>query len=267
MRYQETPPPSALRRHVAALWSFTLEPDDPPVIEHKVPPDGGAVLAVVLGPQGVLHIGAVGPTLRAVPVPVHQGLHYLGLRATPGGAGLFLPGPASNWRDLIGPLALAAPGHASALQAALGAGLSPAEASGRLVAVASEWARSAAPQDVDVAHLVDRIVQSHGRASIQAEAASAGLSYRQLLRRFVASVGLQPKELARLRRTRHACLLALEQKGWRAADVSAEAGYADQPHMSREFMAFFGWPPRLALAYLRRIEHQGVARSGGQAAQ
>lgn len=44
----------------------------------------------------------------------------------------------------------------------------------------------------------------------------------------------------------------------RLTGVSHEGGYADQPHLTREFRNIFGGSPRLIETYLRRIEHVNV---------
>lgn len=261
MHYRELPPPPALARHVAALWSFQLAPDDAEVPEHAVPPDGGALLAVALAAGQVRHVALVGPTLSALRVPVLRSVLYLGLRATPLGAALFLPGPAHRWRDRRGVMHSEDPARAAGLRAALAGCDDASEALERLAAQARLWLAATPPIDAAAEAIATRIVLSHGQVAVQGLAAEVGLGYRQALRRFEAATGLQPKELARLRRLRHACLLAVAHEAAGSADLSAAAGFADQPHMSREFMDFYGWPPRLTLAYLRRIEHQGVAPS------
>lgn len=260
MHYRELPPPPALARHVTALWSFQLAPDDADVPQHAVPPDGGALLAVALAAGRVQHVALVGPTLTALRVPVMRGVCYLGLRAAPAGAALFLPGPTRAWRDRQAVMDHEDAARAAALRAALAGCADAGEALQRLAAQAGPWLARTPPIDAAAEAMATRIVHTHGRVAVQGLAAEVGLGYRQALRRFEAAVGLQPKELARLRRLRHACLLALAPDGASSADISAAAGFADQPHMSREFTDFYGWPPSLTLAYLRRIEHQGVAR-------
>ncbi len=91
--------------------------------------------------------------------------------------------------------------------------------------------------------------------SILTLALGSGLSYRQMLRLFYAAVGLTPKEFARLRKIRLACIRSIaSDAGW--ADISAEYGFADQSHLTREFSQVLGWTPRPMQEYLRRIEHR-----------
>jgi AraC-like DNA-binding protein len=74
-----------------------------------------------------------------------------------------------------------------------------------------------------------------------------GLSERQLRRRFVAAVGYGPKTLEGVFRMRRAMSLSdtISADGirLRAADVAMAAGYADQPHMTREMRRLTGMTP------------------------
>ena len=73
-----------------------------------------------------------------------------------------------------------------------------------------------------------------------AVAAETGLGERQLRRRCEAAFGYGPKTLARVLRLQRA--LALARAGTPFAAVAADAGYADQPHLSREVRALTGLP-------------------------
>ncbi|MDX1953585.1 MAG: AraC family transcriptional regulator [Verrucomicrobiota bacterium] len=122
----------------------------------------------------------------------------------------------------------------------------------------ARWSREkhfSAPDNV-VVELTQRILAAEGDISVAALCAGLGLSYRQILRRFYEATGLTPKEFARLRRLRHACVEALRKAAPAWADLSAATGFSDQAHMTREFQDIYGWTPRLVHEYLRRIEHR-----------
>jgi AraC-like DNA-binding protein len=76
---------------------------------------------------------------------------------------------------------------------------------------------------------------------VAAIAARTGLSARTLQRRCRARFGYGPQHLARVLRLQRA--LALHRRGLAWADVAADAGYADQPHLARECRALTGRPP------------------------
>jgi AraC-like DNA-binding protein len=83
-----------------------------------------------------------------------------------------------------------------------------------------------------------------GRIDIAAVAASHGVSYKQLERVFERDVGLSPKHFARVARLQRALTSAVRDQELRLASVAAEAGYADQAHLTRDFRALIGRSPR-----------------------
>jgi len=71
----------------------------------------------------------------------------------------------------------------------------------------------------------------------------SGYSHRRFLELFSRDVGLTPRVYARLLRFEAvlARLAAAPDARW--AEIALEAGYADQPHFNREFLAFTGVSP------------------------
>lgn len=249
MRYEEFAP-AGLSAVVAAFWRF--EVDTVPEAGHTVVPDG-TVNIVWARSTAML----VGPRITALRVPVQQGWTYWGVRFPPGVAGALLGLRVPELREKVVPLAMLAPRVAEEFVAAVEEIGPPAKVVAALQAMAEEWEKRGAARDELVMEMTQRIVASHGTAESKDICAGLGVSYRQLLRRFERAVGLSPKELARLRRMRWACVQALEG-GTTWSGISAESGFADQSHMAREFAGVFGWPPALVKEYLSRIEHRNV---------
>lgn len=84
-----------------------------------------------------------------------------------------------------------------------------------------------------------------GRVSISALARDSGWSVRQLERRFLSETGLTPRLLARIVRFQRV-FRALGGGPQAEADwvsVALDCGYADQPHLIREFREFTGRTP------------------------
>ena len=86
-------------------------------------------------------------------------------------------------------------------------------------------------------NLAGRIVDSAGTVSVDQLANDAGLSSRQLERRFLRDVGLGPKLLGRIIRFQQV-FRAVEQCNSAWADVALECGYYDQAHLIRDFNQF-----------------------------
>jgi hypothetical protein len=95
----------------------------------------------------------------------------------------------------------------------------------------SSVVRGGPAQEIDAA--VNGIAASGGTAGLAGVAAAAGLSLRQLERRFLTDVGVAPKSFARLVRLQAALRRIAE--GEALADVAHACGYYDQPHMTRDF--------------------------------
>ncbi len=220
--YREWAPPEALAGVVRCLWT------------RDVPADG----TVAVLPDGcvdlVLRHGAVlvaGPDTGPAPTPVRRGEQIAGVRFHPGAAGAALGLPAHELRDR---------------RVGLGDLWGPA---GRrledLDAVVAAVARRAPAPDPAALHAA-AVLARRPDVPVPTVAAHVALSERQLRRRFLDGVGLGPKAFARVARFRRA--VALVRAGDAIARVAADAGYADQAHLSHEVRALAGRPPSALVA-------------------
>ena len=98
------------------------------------------------------------------------------------------------------------------------------------------------PDPDDVTAVVWRRLAT-GATTVDAAVDGLAYSLRQLRRRVVAGLGLPPKRLARLVRF-HRTLVRLERdQRTPLARIAVELGFADQPHLTREFRDFAGTTP------------------------
>lgn len=74
-------------------------------------------------------------------------------------------------------------------------------------------------------------------------AAELGLSHRRLVDVFTAEVGIGPKAFARISRFRRVLSRARHERDPDWADLAQAAGYCDQSHLIREFVAIAGDSP------------------------
>jgi AraC-like DNA-binding protein len=241
--YRELPPPPALASHVLCVWSQVIGAGGT-VHRHRVLPDGcadvvwiGEAPAVVAGP-------ATGPVI----VPLAPRTMVVGVRLRPGAAQGVLGVPANELvnrdtplDDLWGGAAGAAFARVideasivirlAAAEAALAGRLAAASPLDRRIAAATLWlARHPAGRIGDLARLLE-------------------MGERRLRRRFAAAIGYGPKTFQRVIRLQRALRLASGglQPGASLAMLAAEAGYADQAHMSRELRALTGRSPAALL--------------------
>ena len=195
----------------------------------RVMPDGCIDLVwadgelFVAGPDTVAHDAPSGPT-------------YVGVRFHPGWAPTLLGVPADDLRDGRIPLD-ALWGGVDARRLVDAAAGGPVAAVAALTAAVRERLHRAGPPEPIIRRLAQGLRAGHPVSTV---AARLGLSARHLHRRSLAAFGYGPKVLARVLRLRRAVELA--RAGMAYATVAAEAGYADQPHLSREVRALAGVP-------------------------
>lgn len=243
--YREFAPPEQLASHVACFWTeFTGDEERPPF---RVMPDGCIDILwiderrpVVVGPMTTADIPSLPPHASIVAVRFRPGMatHVLGVPAhTLLNVGIPL-------KDIWSAEAYAPASHVGeratieerlgAAKAAVSSRIAVTPAVDGLIPATTEW-------------LAQRPL-----LTIRETADRAGLSERQLLRRFESAVGYGPKTLHRVLRFQRWLRLARDEAS--AAPVLAHlamaAGYADQPHMTREVTKLAGLPPAALLAEL-----------------
>jgi transcriptional regulator GlxA family with amidase domain len=109
-----------------------------------------------------------------------------------------------------------------------------------LVTATAARLRDAPPVDPLVRRAAEKL--NDPRVRVAEIAADAGLSQRHLLRRFRTTVGYGPKTLARVLRLQR-FLAAIRTGGDDAAWLAADAGYADQSHLTRDCTELAGATP------------------------
>lgn len=223
MSYREQPPPADLAHVLECTWRRVGAGEEVLVL-----PDG---CVDVVAADGTAHVA--GPDTGPQPRRVLPGEVITGVRFRPGAAAAVLGVPAEELRDRRVPLEdlWGRAGH----EAAERAGDDPAA----LLDALARRLREAAP-DPRVLAAARRLVRAPG-TRVPALADALNLGERQLRRRFVTDVGYGPKTFARIARFRAA--VALLRGGAAPAEAAFAAGYADQPHLTRELVALAGRTP------------------------
>ncbi|WP_158630271.1 helix-turn-helix domain-containing protein [Glycomyces terrestris] len=243
--HTERPPDPALRGLVSAVWVQQVAPDAAPYLHRRIP-NGAAELVCELGsPPRV-----VGPLTAPLAHVLAPGAVVVGMRFHPGAFAAVARRPASDLTGLAIDAADVWPATAPLADAA--------DPRAALAAMRRHVLAHAAGPDPLVSQAV-RGLMPWRATDVTSLRASLHLSETQLRRRFRAAVGLAPKTLHRLLRFQG--LLALVQRsiaqgrkptGDGIADLALRAGYADQPHLTRECVRLTGLPPRAFLAETRR---------------
>ena len=249
-------PHPALRPYVASLVPYDVDLG-PPGVHRGLP---STALTFVLPLDEPLEVSWAGDAstrtrgwssisgLHTLPAAIHHRGHQRGVQVglTTAGARALLGHPAGAiagtlleiadtspaLADLPARLAEVPRGDLAALKRLVEAALL-----GRLRAVDAPGPRP------EVARALVRLTRGAGVAEVADE---VGYSRRRLTTLVVAETGLGPKEfqrVARFVRSRDLLLGAARAGGARLAEVAAAAGYADQPHLSREWRRLAGCSP------------------------
>ena len=243
--YREHPVPPRWRGLAECVWTSTA-PAAPEVID--VLPDGCMDL-VWSGAE----LFVAGPDTAPHPFERRAGVAASGLRFLPGVLPALLDVPAATLRDARVPLDACTPHSPGAGAAALAAGAPAGDGPHRRRRPAPRcscpnpgcarprrgWRGAARPR--------------------KPRTTSAGRT-RTLHRRCLTAFGYGPSVLRRVLRFRRA--VALLRAGEAPADVAARAGYADQPHLSRDVRAFAGVSPTRLARVTPRVGLRGLACGG-----
>ncbi|HET7793392.1 MAG TPA: AraC family transcriptional regulator [Rhizobacter sp.] len=188
---------------------------------------------------GVIHGAQDHATVRAT----HGASSVVGVHFKPGGAAAFFGGALPELRNHTVLLdALWGP-SARVLRADLQAAQGPHARLLRLEAYLMARLRHAAPADAMVAATLQSMARQPHAATIEPLQRASGCGPTQFIARFERAVGLTPKRYARVLRF-HAMVTQLAGQApsdW--AQAAAEAGFADQSHLVREFKRLAGITP------------------------
>ena len=97
--------------------------------------------------------------------------------------------------------------------------------------------------DPFIDHCVARIEAVCGGLRIGDLEKSTGLSTRQLERKFARHLGISPKTFSRVVRFKSVAAVTAKSDPPDWVTLAGDFGYADQPHLVREFKAFSGLTP------------------------
>lgn len=102
---------------------------------------------------------------------------------------------------------------------------------------------TAPPVATEVEYAWRQLVASSGMTAIREICTEIGWSHKHLITRFRQQVGITPKHAARLIRFERVLgrVADLARPDWGA--LAVECGYADQPHLIRDFREFAGTTP------------------------
>jgi AraC-like DNA-binding protein len=235
--YAESAPAEALRRHVACLWTARFGDDGEPHTDRIIP--DGCIDMVWTGGR----LTVAGPDTGWTPLVGEAGASFAGIRFRPGLAPVILGTPASALVDARVDAAELVGERANRLIERLADAGSPAAAVREIQAAIVAWLPASAPSDRIVEGAVAALRAAPTATPVARLARELGTSERQLNRRCLAAVGYGPKVLHRVLRLRRFLALAAAPGARGLAVLAAEAGFADQAHLTRDCLALTGLSP------------------------
>jgi AraC-like DNA-binding protein len=248
--YRELAPPAALAPYVSCLWVQTIGAGDG-AYEQPVLPDG---CADIVSTNGGLTV--VGPATTAVTESLAPGSVIVGVRFRTGAAPPLLGVIANELLDREVGLADVWGRAGTRLAARCDDASGDAEGTDRLRAVVGTLLdRLADAPAVDpVATRAASMLAARAAPPVWDLARRFDLSERQLRRRVEAAAGYPPRTLARILRFQRFLGAARSSgpSGLDLARLAAEAGYADQAHLTRDSRRLAGLPPGALLDWEAR---------------
>jgi AraC-like DNA-binding protein len=235
--YAELRPPPELASHACCVWTQVAGPSGH---VQRVLPDGCADIVWMAGGELVVAGPATGHVLAEIP----PGVAAVGVRFGPGASGAALGQPAHELQDRTVELAdlWGAAGRELTERMALA---SPLRRPGLLAEAVARRLRDAPRPDPVVTRAAALLARGTPVADTSREIA---LGERHLRRRFHEAVGYGPKTLQRIMRMRRFLDMVEAMPDPDVGRAAVEAGYSDQPHLTRESSALTGLPPIALLA-------------------
>lgn len=227
--YHEYSPGLELRAWVVCLWTQSIGQEGDGYVQRIVP--DGCVDVVWIGDRPAQ---VFGPMTRPVLYPLEAGTEAIGVRFRPGSAAGILRVPANLLTDREVPLRAIWGGaeHRFTTQVQESGSLE-----GRFDAIRTELrsrCRGSTPDRLLAA--ASHGLARHPSTEVRELADELGVTPRHLHRRCCAGFGYGPKVLQRILRFQRLLHMAAAASPHASelASLAVEAGYADQPHMTRE---------------------------------
>ncbi len=254
LRYEEWRPAARhLKNVVTAYWHVTGDPSK--VSSPAILPDGHVELVFNFGDPvgltGPAYTGdqpartVVGILASTVKIEYRGPVNTFGIRFHPARGAAFFRQRATALTNRLRPLMEVSRTIDAAFSKLLEGGWRPDHETSRaaLDQMLLDQLAASSPVDAAVVAITDELTRGEPLTTVAEMAREIRLSSRQVQRRFVAAVGIPPKQFVRVIRFARLWQAASMQPPDTWAALAAEYGYADQAHMVREFRAFGADPP------------------------
>ena len=256
MRYREYYPEAPLSRFVECFWTLESETTPDPHQPERILPDGCTELILNYGEEFLQHDEGkktlqprnflVGQMTGPILISPTGSVSLLGIRFHPGGTRPFFRISMYEVTDQVvelGGLSCDLEKQLLEVSVDLPSMIEKIEAVKTILTCHVLRCK----HDSWITGLAAKIVESGGVVSVDELAGNAGISSRQLERRFLREIGVGPKLLSRILRFQQV-FRAVERSDTAWANVALECGYYDQAHLIRDFNQFSQQTPAVLFA-------------------
>lgn len=261
MLYREVTPSNEIAHLILSFWEFAVESETSEPIVHEVFPDG--CVSLIYRQNKNLNINTLfihGLTLETIKTQVFAGDVFWGMRLMPSACAKILRSNPAEIRLQI----LNDSRNFAHLTDNLPEKFAVCENFEEAIELYETQLRSLkikpAETDEKVAKVIKIIDENCGEIKIFEIAEAVGLSPRQLERRFKKSAGLTPKLFVRVRRLRATAVNLIENKTSNWANRAAAMGFADQSHLTHEFISVTKRSPNSFAKKVKQIKHGNLIK-------
>lgn len=267
LKYSEIHPPAPLDRYLECLWLLSGEPGSQEAEPQRILPDGSIEVIFQFGDRFEQHND--GGRARRQPLELIAGqmdapllirptgrVEIIGIRFRPAGAFPCFRIPANELTGSILPLQSVLGTFHRDVKAEVDPSRPLVEKAAAIERLLARRLCRAEPPDCTAESVTGQILRHPAAASVSALARAAGLSCRQLQRKFRRHVGLEPKLFARIQRFQRVFRAVEHLRGAPWAGVAAECGYFDQAHFIKECRQFSGLTPSALFGQLAPMTEQ-----------
>ncbi len=261
MSYHEGAPSTDVSHLVFSFWEFTTANEDFGSIQHEIFPDG--CISLFYHRNDSFHLQQLafnGLNLESVTTPVFPGDIFWGMRISPAACAHVLGANPVNFKSIRMAEAEKFPHLTKGLLEKLNTCEKFVEAVAVFENHLKELNFGQHLSDKKVAQALKIIEETSGEIKISALAAELNLSVRQFERRFKKNSGLTPKQFARTRRIRAVAVDLVEKNDMNWASRAAEMGFADQSHLTHEFVSVTKRSPNSFAEKVSQIKHGNLVK-------
>ena len=256
LSYREAAPSESVSPLVLSFWEFTSAQEEFGTIEHEIFPDGCISVYYLRNEKfNFSELAFNGLHLESVTTTVYPKSTLWGMRFSPAACANVLRSDPASLKNVPKTPADKFPHLTRGLLEELNACKNFEEAAAVYENRLKSLNFGQNSYDGKVAQALKIIEETGGEVRIAELAEALNLSTRQFERRFKASSGLSPKQYARARRLRATAVALVENEKVNWASRAAEMGFADQAHLTHEFVSVTKRSPNSFAEKVGQIKH------------